>query len=315
VQPIQHPFYHPESKPLSLQSLLIGLPDLLHATAGVFMTAGLLFGLPKLRGSTLVAACLWAILSAVAITLGEGVAGLETTPTLWRSTLRFATACTSFCPMMAVLGAKRPQDGPWQWIVLSLWIVLVLPAAQMVLLPAGPRLELFAAWKIFIGGLLLLELLNWLPTKYWLACCLFVAGQLSLLWESLAGTSFWWSQMGIWLMLAAVVSVWMASSRLRVACHPKETPANDRPFISADVEQGSLSQANGRWLDFRDQYGSFWGLRILQRVNQTAEIYQWPVRLQWWGFEAQAAEIDATVTLAQRAEINRTLDTLLRRFF
>ena len=31
-----------------------------------------------------------------------------------------------------------------------------MPALQVFLLPVGPRLELFAAWKIFLIGLMLL---------------------------------------------------------------------------------------------------------------------------------------------------------------
>ena len=43
------------------------------------------------------------------------------------SPLDFAAAMIVFCPAMALLGAKRPQDKPWQLIVLSLWGILALP--------------------------------------------------------------------------------------------------------------------------------------------------------------------------------------------
>ena len=289
------------------------------------MVLGLLLCLPKFRGTTLVAPCLWAILSAFAIAAGNvwmgSAAADQTTYRFWQPVIQYASACTGFCPVMAVLGAKRPQDGPWQWIVLSLWIVLVLPALQFILLPAGPRFELFAAWKIFLIGLMSLGLLNWLPTKYWLAGCCFSAGQLALFWETLtathavgplsSGTSHSWYSLGSWLFFATFVLVTLIS-----ALSMKEVPT-DRPTLEGPDSQGDLSPLNRRWREFRDRYGSFWGLRILQRVNQTAAISQWPVRLQWSGFEALKPSDPIkkhTVTSAQLTEIERTLYNLLRRF-
>ncbi len=303
---------------MPLSSILHEQPHLIQASAGFLMAAGLLLSLPKLRGTTMVAPCLWALFSTLAISVGVVVMGQAVTDPanapLWQSTLRYVTACTSFLPMMAVLGAKRPQDGPWQWIVLSLGVVLALPALQANLLPAGPRLELFAAWKIFLVGLMCLGLLNWLPTKFWPACCCFTAGQLALSWEFLADTPASWATIGSGLMLVAIVIAHVISGRAQTAYRPESrTPIlNHHP--EGDAAQDRLPQANRRWLDFRDCYGSFWSLRLLQRVNQTAEICQWPVRLQWWGFEGVASG-DAHPLLPEHlTQIHRTLDTLLRRF-
>jgi hypothetical protein len=314
-----------QNSPVLYQSYHLGITAPIHAAVGVLMVLGLLLCLPKFRGTTLVAPCLWAILSAFAIAVGDAWMGSDaadqTTFCFWQPVIQYVSACTSFCPVMAVLGAKRPQDGPWQWIVLSLWIVLVLPALQFILLPAGPRFELFAAWKIFLIGLMSLGLLNWLPTKYWLAGCCFCAGQLALFWETLArmpaigpllsGTSNPWGSLGSWLFFAAFVLVTLIS-----VLSTKGVPT-DRPTLEGPDSQGDLIRLNRRWLEFRDRYGSFWGLRILQRVNQTAAISQWPVRLQWWGFE-QLNRSDPiknlTVTSTQISEIDRTLNNLLRRF-
>jgi hypothetical protein len=314
-----------QNSPVLYQSYHLGITAPIHAAVGVLMVLGLLLCLPKFRGTTLVAPCLWAILSAFAIAVGDAWMGSDaadqTTFCFWQPVIQYVSACTSFCPVMAVLGAKRPQDGPWQWIVLSLWIVLVLPALQFILLPAGPRFELFAAWKIFLIGLMSLGLLNWLPTKYWLAGCCFCAGQLALFWETLArmpaigpllsGTSNPWGSLGSWLFFTAFVLVTLIS-----VLSTKGVPT-DRPTLEGPDSQGDLIRLNRRWLEFRDRYGSFWGLRILQRVNQTAAISQWPVRLQWWGFE-QLNRSDPiknlTVTSTQISEIDRTLNNLLRRF-
>ena len=66
------------------------------------------------------------------------------------------------------------------------------------------------------------------------------------------------------------------------------------------------------WLQFRDAYGAFWALRILGRVNETAELQQWPMRLEWQGF---ATTDDASPTELQLAEVEQCFETLLRRFW
>jgi hypothetical protein len=39
------------------------------------------------------------------------------------------------------------------------------------------------------------------------------------------------------------------------------------------------------WFDFRDAFGTLWGLRVVERFNDTARRSNWPVRLGWRGFE------------------------------
>jgi hypothetical protein len=80
-----------------------------------------------------------------------------------------------------------------------------------------------------------------------------------------------------------------------------------------------LRAVDRRWIRFRDGWGAFWGLRILQRVNQTAALSGWPVRLEWVrGFvpaSGQSAEEVASATVKPPVDhIEQTLDSLLRRF-
>ncbi|NOZ39526.1 MAG: hypothetical protein GXP24_04790 [Planctomycetes bacterium] len=248
-------------------------------------------GFLRLRATTLAAPCLWAALSASCLALSaiiepklEGI-GL--------SAFHFAIAATTVCPLVAVLGAKRPQDRGWQWVVLTLWIVLVWPAAQAVMLPAGIRLELFVAWKLFLWGLIALGLINFLPTRNWRAAILVAAGQIVLLREHLwLGESLspaWDQLVGVGCLLSATTLV---------SCRRPE--ATDR-----------LSSFSEQWKSFRDRYGTFWALRILGRVNQTAELRDWPLRLHWSGFETQKNQ---QPTETQLAELGQALATLLRRF-
>lgn len=251
-------------------------------------------GFTRLRATTLAAPCLWAALSASCLALG---AVLE--PKLGGislSAFRFAIAATTLCPLMAVLGAKRPQDRGWQWIVLSLWVVLVWPAAQAVLLPAGIRIELFVAWKLFLWGLIGVGLLNYLPTRNWRAAILVAMGQALLLREHLwLGESLspaWNPLVGVGCLLSAAALV----------AYRRNTR---NPQLS------TLDSFSNQWQNFRDAYGAFWALRILGRVNHAAELRDWPLRLHWSGFETLE---DGQPTEEQLAELEQTLVTLLRRF-
>ena len=255
------------------------------------LAALLLRGFVRCRATTLAAPCLWAALSALC--LGVGALVETQLDGIGLSAFRFAIAATTLCPSMAVLGAKRPQDRGWLWIVLSLWLVLVWPAAQAVLLPAGTRIELFVAWKLFLWGLIGVGLLNYLPTRNWRAAILVATGQILLLREHLwlgESLSSEWNQLvGIGCLLSAAALV---------STH-RQTVTN------------ALDTQTNRWLSFRDSYGAFWALRILGMTNQTAELRDWPLRLHWSGFETRTNQ---QPTEAQLAELEQTLSTLLRRF-
>ena len=239
-----------------------------------------------LAGTTLLAPWAWAV----------AVVGFWFTVELWNATsvvptaLRYLTLAGTLCPMMALMGAKRPQDRGWQWIVLSLWCVLAIPVGQHFMFTPSQPFALFAAWPIFLFVLIGLELLNYLPTRYAPSAMLFVVAQSILVAEVLD----WFetpltSSAAAWLTFVAIAVAWLFS--------PQSPAPNPQPPTS-------------RWLHFRNTFGAFWALRILQRVNQTAEIQDWPVRLEWSGFRELPGRSDP---LPEEA-VEKCLDTLLRRF-
>jgi hypothetical protein len=261
------------------------------------------FPLRRLRGTTLTAPALWAVASLASIGAGEAWLawrGPAVEP-LTASLLRYAAAVSTFCPVMAVLGAKRPQDGAWQWVVLSLWIILLVPAGQAMATNSGDRLELFGAWQILIGVLIAMGLLNYLPTKYAAAAILLAIGQTLLLAPFLfdAADALASRRVGIMGILGAAALVLESSRRRRRA-------------TSDDAEPTPLEQLNQRWFALRDGWGAFWGLRIMQRVNQSAELGHWPVRLSWW--DGLSSSMDADVDQPVLEPIQQTLDSLLWRF-
>lgn len=303
-----------------LVNSLEGLPDIIAVVvwteswfacviAGI--TALLLAGgLPKVRGTTLLAPLLWATVAGIGLAAIEAffnTSGTDISP-LSVSILRYATAIGTLCPLMAVLGAKRPQNRGWQWIVLSLWVILMLPAAQALLISSGRQLGLFIAWRLFLGAIIGLGLLNYLPTRFWLAAVLVACGQAllleSFLWDKPFVPVEWGRAVGIACFLAAVVTVWMQLALKASANSEVATPG-----LWAE-----LDPHNRQWLFFRNAFGAFWALRILQRINQTAEVCDWPVRLTWTGFlPTDDAPVDS-LEASHLAEIDQTLQTLLRRF-
>ncbi len=264
-----------------------GLPIATVVVAGLSVAGLSVLGFFRLRRTTLAAPCLWAALCATSLAAGTLVETNLSGMSL--SAFRFAVAATSFCPLMAVLGAKRPQDRGWQWVVLTLWIVLVWPAAQAAMLPAGIRLELFTAWKIFLWGLIGLGLLNYLPTRHWLAALLVATGQILLLRDYLGldwlTGSEWPKTLGPVCFLGAALLV----------------------FWRGQQKNGTLDQD---WRNFRDNYGAFWAVRVLARVNHAAELRGWPLQLGWNRFLPE----DEPLSEPQLAELQQTWEALLRRF-
>lgn len=283
----------------------------LTAALSLLLAAGGLATLLRTRGTTLAAPALWWIAAAAAIAAVEAALATDRldAATLSASLWRYTAAVGTLCPLTAILGAKRPQDRGWQWVVASLWLVLLVPVAQAIVAPGGTRLELFAAWRWLLLGFIAMSLLNYLPTRFALSSLLIAAGQYLLL-EGAAGLTPIKT-----VPIDAVAGVAPSHATLwGVACLAAAWLAAEVAHITRRPAAAQLPQTH-RWLNFRDAWGVFWAIRILQRVNHTAELGAWRIRLQWSGLAAAEGAAPPT-TLAPELEValDQTLDSLLRRF-
>jgi len=285
------PFHSATLRMMTVAAIEIGPPAMYFAlpmpvvatmVAAALVGIGVLVrGRPALAGTTLVAPWWWSTLVLLTVTALEVLVAItvsvETTGTnagaavpVWTTHVELVAAALTFCPLMALLGAKRPQDRAWQFIVLSLAIVLLLPAAEAVLFRPGAPLAMHAARRWFLVILLAVTLVTGLPTRRWLATSLLVAGQVLLLGEHVPGLTGVTAALGQW---RAPIGMTLIALALLAAAHPwPRQPIGLAPW-------------DRTWLDFRDAFGTLWGLRVIERFNDTARRSDWPVRLRWGGYE------------------------------
>lgn len=271
-------------------------------TATLALAAGLSAALALRQGirhTTLISAWVWAVISLVAwwgaelaaasVALGWAVAGV--TP------LSVAAIAVSLCPAVAVLGAKRPQDRAWNFVVLSLYAIVALPAAEGLLLHPAQRVEMGGARGWFLWILILLGPINYVPTRYWLASVILAAGQIIALSPYLALVR------QPLVLLPGLVGLCLAGVASAIAAL-----ASRRPNRAAN-------SLNRQWLDFRDSFGMLWALRVEERMNAAMRQQGWNLELTWGGFRVPG---DAASLPAIAPAIEPTLRTsfrgLLRRF-
>ncbi len=269
------------------------------ALLGLVATTCLLRNQKHFAGTTLWAPWCWTLVAVACVTGVEVLAGMAA----WNDnqaelgSLRLLAGLSTCCPGIAILGAKRPQYRVWQFVVISLWAVMALPVAENWFLgPGGPvRMQGFRAW--FLCLIVLVCSANFLLTRFgWWACgcacsqLLLLAGHTPLLPASFgtAGT--------LTGMALAVGMVVLVASGI---------PAKSSTKLPAER----------LWIDFRDTFGVLWGLRVAERVNETAQRSNWGLHLEWRGIrrlsEGQAeVDSDSSALLA----LDKNMRSLLRRF-
>ena len=240
------------------------------------------------RGTTLQAVWGWTLFSSASLVVAELVpcagGGLL-------ENLRLSAALSTLCPIVAMLGAKRPQSRAWQWIVLSLWVVLVLPVAESYFAGRGAVPKIHDARGWFLIVLILLGLANYVATRHWFASWIVATSQLVLLAEHLPlfrhiplerGGN--WALGGLFVAVVLVRCGWPKRERLGATC-------TDRI-----------------WIDFRDCYGVIWSLRVVHRINDLAAKRGEQIRLSWNGLDT------GTVSSAEQIEGEKFFRERFSRF-
>jgi hypothetical protein len=233
------------------------------------------------RRTTLLHAQAWGWLAWLAWLAVAGGAAIW--PSLDGPLGRYLALCLTGCAGVAVLGARKPGAAAWNFVVLGLLAVLLLPVAEGF---GSPRLN--AVYLGFLGAMLALGLLNYLPTRLAPAALTLAVG----CGVEIAGLAH------------LPLPDWLApAGRCLVGLAPWSALALMRWRWPAATE------FDRTWLSFRDRFGVVWGQRTREHFNRAAANAGWPLRLTWHGLEATGEG-----TAPDDAVVLETLRALLKRF-
>jgi hypothetical protein len=239
-----------------------------------------------LRSTTLLSPSIWCLIAwcPVLQVILTGSAGQEYAV--------YAAAVFLIAPTLALLGAKRPQNGAWQFIVGTLVLVLLLPVMQgWVFGDTAPHVHSLFRWVVVVH--IVMGAANYLPTRYALSALLFAAAQFFMAAPFLPfhdPQAYNRVTPSIFCAVVALGWGWYAARR-----NTKQPPGVDR-----------------LWRDFRDAYGLVWGLRIAERLNASAQKHGWPVEFTWGGMLLRKGTTELDPVTQHRVE--RELRSHLRRF-
>jgi len=207
--------------------------------------------------------------------------------------LCYLALCLTGCAGVAVLGARRPGVIAWNFVVLALLAVNLLPLAEGLL--RGQSLHVDTFRRVFLAATLAIGILNYLPTRLALAMGFLSIGMalelagLALLQEPDHGGSAF-LQTG-WLCLA--LAPWAG-------------------YLTSRQRPDSSSNPDRLWRQFRDRFGAIWGLRLRDQFNRAAAHADWPIFLGWLGLRTLST--DAPRQSPEVAKVMELLRALMKRF-
>jgi hypothetical protein len=193
----------------------------------------------------------------------------------------YGSLCLTGCAGIAVLGARRPGASAWNFVVVGLLAVLLLP-----ILNGLGELRLEPAQELFLVVTLIVPVLNYLPTRLAPSVLLAAAG---CGWEmiQLMGWATRMPSAGLLLLAAAPWTAWAALA--------------NRGQFGTEFDR--------LWLAYRDRFGFFWGQRMREQFNRAAQHAGLPVELHWSGLHPMADH-----PAPDRAALLDLLRAVLKRF-
>lgn len=231
------------------------------------------------------------------------LASLSSLPALqvspaWQDQVWYWAAVISCCPLISVLGSKRPTSRVWTgFIILPLVAVLGWPAVTVLIrFPDLASLQTHLPVLIGFALVLVMGAGNYAGSRYGFSAFLFASAVMISLWPISSSFKGEHADETFWRGGAAILYGFALLHGLQQSRRPT---ADENRF-------------DRLWFDFRDAFGIVWSIRIQDRINQTAEQEKWIVRLGTEGFMWETATPDEV----QKTEVRltHTLQWLLRRF-
>lgn len=272
------------------------------AAAALATAVAAVIGCFLVRGTTAMPAAIWATLAATGMAIEAGCADVG-----WlqeassRGAARLGVASLAVCPVMSILGAKRPQHGVWQFIVATLACVLAMPAVTALLVRPGSMPDVHLIERCFLPLIVVVGWLNYAATRRSLAVSLVSAGQIGLMWRFLPVVG----------QGEPLAPEYDAGAAALVAAGA--TVAAAQAFlwpVTFKGMQGLASAIDPPVLALRETLGAAWTLRIAERFNAVALERRWPCRLHFRGLVVDTG----TMPGRWEADATRCMRSLLRRF-
>lgn len=248
---------------------------------------------PYIVGTSLTGAWLWCVAAGCGWSLAA-VLGATNPDSLRLASMRWLVLVLSFAPFVSRLGAKRPQDRAWHWVVLSFVVVFGLPAWRALLLD---RAFQPSGWQdAFVVAIVALQVADTVATRLALPALLLGAAQIILhpapVWWDISG------RLGDVEILTSLLLAVLATS------------------MTAREFRRCIRYAHGWsrvWLEWRDRFGVLWSLRLMQRFNEDIRRVGTAVQLTWHGFRFDSNErMQEADTLPEGAV--HVFENLARRF-
>lgn len=169
----------------------------------------------------------------------------------------YGALCLTSCAGIAVLGARRPGASAWNFVVLGLLAVLLLP-----ILNGLGELRLEPAHEMFLALMLMVPFLNYLPTRLGPSVLLAAA---ACSWEMarLMGWDGGMSWLGLMVLAASPWTAWLALTK----------------------RGQTESEFDRLWRAYRDRFGFVWGQRVREQFNRAAHHAGLSVVLHWRGLQ------------------------------
>lgn len=263
--------------------------------------AALFRGRREIFRTTLGTAWVWQVLAVLlwSTSWGTTILTSATTPGL-ADRLWYLSAVMMLCPLVAVLGARKPGNQAWNWFVIApLVLVLNFPSFSLHGFGAlSSTFEIEAPVAIGYGLVLVMGAGNYFGTRFTLSTVLLTVALI--------------------LCVGPVTAPLAELFPSKLTCRLWATLSLSAAFLNA-ARQASCGISTETpfdqvWIDFRDFLGIVWSKRMLDRINHTAREEQWPVRLELYGFIPTDEKADLPLSPKTSKQIERTLRRYLKRF-
>ena len=248
-----------------------------------------LWGWGRVRSTSLTHAWFWLLLGGVAVACLTPFAhaGGPLRP------LRYVALVVLATFPLAVLGAVRPRLSAWSFVLVGWLAAASLPLLQVSW--RSPAWYLDGAWLAFLGGVWIVGVVNYLPTRFGLPV-------------SLVGCALGWN---VWQMrLGAETDPVLEIMLLQLALAGGAWWAW---WLARRHEETRESDVDRLWFRVRNLFGVTWASRIQQQTQAAAHHAGLEGRLTWFGLSGLDGQ-EATQAATTRREWHRLLAAASARF-